>query len=217
VLARDGNGIAPVRNAIWLGSAHLGQYEPEEMELWNCGIVAAMLTDAQSLKYVELSEESRVRTTLETSAEIFRGSQAYRGADYLAVEEPLEIQLAYGPVGARRVKSISVTMRTPAHDFELAAGFLMTEGVVSDSTDITEIRYVAGSANPGEAERDRGVRMDAAVLRYKPERNIVQVKLAPDVSVSMANLARNFYTTSSCGICGKASLLALRTVCPCAL
>ena len=56
--------------------------------------------------------------------------------------------------------------------------------------------------------------MDAAVLPYQPERNIVQVKLAPDVSVSMANLERNFYTTSSCGICGKASLLALRTVCP---
>jgi FdhD protein len=62
-----------------------------------------MLNDAESLKYVELSEESGVRTTVETSAEIFRGSQAYRGADFLAVEEPLEIQLAYGPVGSRWV------------------------------------------------------------------------------------------------------------------
>jgi FdhD protein len=173
-----------------------------------------MLTDAESLKHAEPSEESGVRTTVETSAEIFRGSQGYRGADFLAVEEPLEIQLAYGPLGARLVKSISVTMRTPGHDFELAAGFLMSEGVVSDSDDITEITYLAGSSNPGEAARDGGGWMDAAVLPYQPDRNIVQVKLAPDVSVSMANLERNFYTTSSCGICGKASLLALRTVCP---
>src|SRR5580704_4398482 len=177
-------------------------------------IVAAMLTEPKSLKYVELFEASGDRTTVETSAAIFRGSQAYRGADLLAVEEPLEIQLAYGPAGARRVKSISVTMRTPGHDFELAAGFLMSEGVVSDSDDITEISYRAGSSNPGEGAREGGVRMDAVVLPYQPERNIVQVKLAPDVSVSMANLERNFYTTSSCGICGKASLLALRTVCP---
>jgi FdhD protein len=176
--------------------------------------VAAMQTESKSLKYVELSETPGGRTTVETSAEIFRGSQAYRGADLLAVEEPLEIQLACGPAGARRVKSISVTMRTPGHDFELAAGFLMSEGVVSDSDHITEISYLAGGSNPGEAAREGGVRTDAAVLPYQPERNIVQVKLAPDVSVSMANLERNFYTTSSCGICGKASLLALRTVCP---
>jgi FdhD protein len=177
-------------------------------------IVAAMLTEPKSLKYVELFEASGDRTTVETSAAIFRGSQAYRGADLLAVEEPMEIQLAYGPAGARRVKSISVTMRTPGHDFELAAGFLMSEGVVSDSDDITEISYRAGSSKPGEAAREGGGRMDALVLPYQPERNIVQVKLAPDVSVNMANLERNFYTTSSCGICGKASLLALRTVCP---
>ena len=173
-----------------------------------------MLTESHTLKYVEVSEASGDRTTVETSAEIFRGSRACRGADFIAVEEPLEIQLAYGPAGTRQVKSISVTMRTPGHDFELAAGFLMSEGVVSDSGDITEISYLAGSSNPGEAARDEGARMDAAVLPYQPERNIVQVKLAPDVSVSMANLERNFYTTSSCGICGKASLLALRTVCP---
>lgn len=51
-------------------------------------------------------------------------------------EEPLELQLAYGAVGSRQVKSISVTARTPGHDFELAAGFLLTEGIVSDSADI---------------------------------------------------------------------------------
>jgi FdhD protein len=151
---------------------------------------------------------------VETSAEIFTGSQAYPGADLLAVEEPLELRLAYGPANARQVKSISVTMRTPGHDFELAAGFLMTEGVVNDPADITEIRYVAGSATPVEALHDIVPPVGTAVLPYQPALNTVQVSLAPSVSLSMANLERNFYTTSSCGICGKASLLALRTVCP---
>jgi FdhD protein len=87
---------------------------------------------------LEPSEALDGRTTVETSAEIFAGSQAYPGADLLAVEEPLELQLAYGPANARRVKSISVTMRTSGHDFELAAGFLMTEGVVNDPADIIQ-------------------------------------------------------------------------------
>jgi FdhD protein len=171
-----------------------------------------MLTNTDLLKSVEPSRGSSDRTTVETSVEVFTGAQAYCATDLVAVEEPLEIQLAYGAANARRVKSISVTMRTPGHDFELAAGFLMTEGVVSDPADITEISFVAGSSV--ETARDGGPQMNTAVLPYQPERNIVQVKLDSNVSVSMANLERNFYTTSSCGICGKASLLALRTVCP---
>jgi FdhD protein len=71
------------------------------------------------------------------------------------VEEPLGIQLGYGTADARHIKSISVTMRTPGHDFELAAGFLMTEGVVRDSADIGEIFYVVvGQASPN---RYRGI------------------------------------------------------------
>ena len=173
-----------------------------------------MLTDTELLKYVQPSGASGDRTIVETSAEIFTGVQAYPGTDLLAVEEPLELQLTYGPANARRVKSISVTMRTPGHDFELAVGFLMTEGVVSDSADITQIRYVAGCSNAVTTAHDERSEVDTAVLPYQPERNIIQVTLAPNVTVSMANLERNFYTTSSCGICGKASLLALRTVCP---
>jgi FdhD protein len=85
----------------------------------------------------------------------------------------------------------------------------LTEGIVSDSAEISKIRYVAGPSNQA-----REASTDGLVLPYQPERNVVRVELAPDVAVSMANLERNFYTTSSCGICGKASLLALRTVCP---
>jgi FdhD protein len=151
------------------------------------------------------------RTTLEAPVSRFIGDQEHATTDFLAVEEPLEIQLAHGPSGSRFVKSISVTMRTPGHDFELVAGFLLTEGIVSDSADITRIGYVAGSSDEGQptpATRDK------VILPYQPERNIVRVEVAPDVAVSVANLERNFYTTSSCGICGKASLLALRSVCP---
>ncbi len=151
------------------------------------------------------------RTTLETSVNRFIGDQAHATTDLLAVEEPLELQLAHGPSGSRTVKSISVTMRTPGHDFELVAGFLLTEGIVSDAGHLSKISYVAGPSNelqPVPAIRER------LMLPYQPERNIVRVELAPEVKVSIANLERNFYTTSSCGICGKASLLALRSVCP---
>ncbi len=126
--------------------------------------------------------------------------------DLLAVEEPLELKLAFGPEDARATRSISVTMRTPGHDFELVAGFLLTEGIVFDPADIAAISYLRGPAAPPTQPDE--------VLRYQPERNVVLVELAPGVAVSLTNLERNFYTTSSCGICGKASLLALRTVCP---
>lgn len=127
----------------------------------------------------------------------------------LAVEEPLEIQLGYGASGNRAVKPISVTMRTPGDDFELAAGFLMTEGVVRDFSDIERIAYVEFDNIEGRAQ---GTGQSLAANRLR--KNSVRVDLAADVPVSMANLERNFYTTSSCGICGKASLLALRSVCP---
>ncbi len=155
-----------------------------------------------------VAPESRGRNTAETLVTRFKGEEARPASDTLAVEEPLEIQLRFGPADGRRDKSISVTMRTPGNDFELVAGFLMTEGIVSDAADISEITYVAGRTGSSDASPDR------VILPYQPERNVVLVELIPGVQVSMANLERNFYTTSSCGICGKASLLALRTVCP---
>jgi len=130
-----------------------------------------------------------------------RGSCATK-ADLLAVEEPLEIRLAYGPAGARKSKPISVTMRTPGSDAELAAGFLMTEGVIHNRADIDSIE--AGPLSSAAAEK----------LHCHSSGNIVTVELAPSVQVSLDSLQRNFYTTSSCGVCGKSSLRALRTICP---
>ena len=148
------------------------------------------------------------RSLVETAITQVVGSVGREERDLLAAEEPLEIQLGYGPVDDRKVKSISVTMRTPGDDFELAAGFLMTEGVVRDPNDIERIWYSTPYGGSGGE-----VREDAA-LAYQPLNNMVRVELAPNVEVSLANLQRNFYTTSSCGVCGKASLLALQTACP---
>jgi FdhD protein len=147
--------------------------------------------------------------TLRTSIEKVAGRTSQQALDSLAIEEPLEIQLTYGSANSRQTRSISVTMRTPGNDFELAAGFLFTEGVIQDANDIEQITY-AGDAFSGEAPSP--LAMDA--LKLGTKQNIVRVDLAAEVEVNLGSLQRNFYTTSSCGICGKASLLALRTVCP---
>lgn len=127
----------------------------------------------------------------------------------LAIEEPLEIRIAYGADGARKTKSISVTMRTPDNDTELAAGFLFTEGVIRDAGDICSVR-----TSDSKIENDGSGTAGPAALAGREAPNVVTVELEPHVEVSVANLERNFYTTSSCGVCGKASLLALRAVCP---
>jgi len=107
--------------------------------------------------------------------------------DTLAAEEPLEIRLNGRP--------LTVTMRTPGDDFDLAAGFLVSEGVIARAGDVTAIRYCAGATVDG-------------ANTY----NVVDVRLAETVVVPEGSLERNFYTTSSCGVCGKASLDAVRTV-----
>ncbi|MEK6477678.1 formate dehydrogenase accessory sulfurtransferase FdhD [Catalinimonas sp. 4WD22] len=123
------------------------------------------------------------------------GEVAYQQDDLLAVEEPMEIRLGYGPLRVRKQSSISVTMRTPGHDFELALGFLFSEGIIQNYEEVISIRYCRGE-NQQEAEE-----------------NIVRIELSPDTQVDLQKLQRNFYTTSSCGVCGKASIEALDTLC----
>ena len=125
-------------------------------------------------------------------AEIRPGRERLDKQDLLAVEEPLEIRVAYGPRDRRTVRSLSITMRTPGNDFELAAGFLYTEGILKDRSQIEGIEF-CGPAAPGQ-----------------PTSNIVRVDLTADVELDIGSLERNFYTTSSCGICGKASLDAVQ-------
>lgn len=115
-----------------------------------------------------------------------RDGRQVRRPDTLTVEEPLEIRVGGRP--------LTVTMRTPGHDFDLAAGFLVSEGVVSESDQVAGIRYCAGATADGSNTY-----------------NVIDVALAAGVAAPDASLERNFYTTSSCGLCGKASLEAVRT------
>jgi FdhD protein len=109
--------------------------------------------------------------------------------DPVAVEEPLEIHLQYGQAAARREQSVSVTMRTPGQDAELATGFLYTEGILPGATVILSITRGDGC-------------------------NSIHIALREEVTVDLGRLQRHFYTSSSCGVCGKTSIEALRTICP---
>ncbi len=111
--------------------------------------------------------------------------------DVVATEEPLEIRLGYFVDGEHRERSISVTMRTPGKDLELAAGFLYTEGIVRGPEDIASV----GPCGPPAA--------DGLV-------NVVRVEIARGVPVDLDRLERHFYTSSSCGVCGKSSLEAVK-------
>jgi FdhD protein len=163
------------------------------------------LNDSLSLAPPHASGNSMSQTLVEKVT----GQHSRMVTDQLAVEEPLEIQVCYGPSDSRQTQSISITMRTPGNDFDLAAGFLLSEGVVRDAIDIEQIAY---AKHPVNKSTQFPLVVDAAGPDAK--QNIVRVDLASHVTVSLASLQRNFYTTSSCGICGKASLLSLRTVCP---
>ncbi|MCW3122444.1 MAG: Sulfur carrier protein FdhD [Flavipsychrobacter sp.] len=110
--------------------------------------------------------------------------------DVLAAEEPMEIRLDYRSSGKRIVKSISVTMRTPGHDFDLATGFLYTEGIITSAADIVSVKHASEQND-----------------------NVVQVTLNDTVQPDISRLERNFYTTSSCGVCGKASIEAVFAAC----
>ena len=109
--------------------------------------------------------------------------------DVVAVEEPLEIRIRFADGNGWQTRSVSVTMRTPGDDFELAAGFLFAEGLVSDRRDIQDISYCSGDE--------------------QQEYNLLEVRLTPSASFDAGLLNRNFYMTSSCGVCGKASLEAI--------
>ena len=114
----------------------------------------------------------------------FRGADRHERDDLVTVEEPLEIRLDG--------EALAVVMRTPGHDFELAAGFVFTEGIVAHVPDLGTISYCPQAQPPNL-------------------KNVVDVRLASGVEVDITQVKRNFYASSSCGICGKASIDAIRT------
>ena len=136
---------------------------------------------------------SRDRTDSDQQISIVRvcGKDVVSTQDRVAVEEPLEIRVVFGEPQHRTMRSVSVTMRTPGHDRELAAGFLYTESLLTSPNEIEAIHL-------------RGVTSDG-----DPTGNIVRVDLHPEMAFDLQRVQRHFFTTSSCGVCGKASLEAL--------
>lgn len=116
------------------------------------------------------------------------GGAVRRRVDVLAVEEPLEIRVGGTP--------LAVTMRTPGHDVELAAGFLVSEGIISDGSHLLTAIHCGGPGTGGDGNT------------Y----NVLDLTLADGVRAPTADEARRFYTTSSCGVCGKASIDAIETI-----
>lgn len=114
-----------------------------------------------------------------------RSGEVRRNRDLVAVEEPLEIRISYHVRNVRKERSIAVTMRTPGHDSELAAGFLFTEGLLRDPADVLAIRPCRSG-------------------------NRVRVVLRDSVEVDIGRLKRHFFANSSCGVCGKASIEAVQ-------
>lgn len=120
-----------------------------------------------------------------------RGTRATRERDVVVTEEPMEIRVESGPREARETTPLSVTMRTPGQDFELAAGFLFTEGIVARKRDVLRIEYCTDAGVPQEY-------------------NVVSVVLRTGLDFRPDRLSRHFYMTSSCGVCGKTALEAVR-------
>lgn len=108
--------------------------------------------------------------------------------DRVAVEEPLDISLVYGNANSRIKRTISITMRTPGNDEELALGFLFTEGILKDVEQVSDVKFIP------------------------EEENKIQMILNENTEPFLPNAERNFYTTSSCGVCGKSSIESIKSV-----
>jgi len=123
----------------------------------------------------------------------FDGERGAEAPDLLAVEEPLEIRLGYGPATDRQQRSLAVTMRTPGSDEDLALGFLLTEGIITGPEQVLSLKPCTDGGRGGTG-------------------NVLRAELKPEVEVPWQRLERHFYTSSSCGVCGKASIEAVETI-----
>lgn len=131
-------------------------------------------------------------TSLATNISKISGDSSQARDDLVAVEEPLEIRLGFETPDGRTESSVSITMRTPGNDAELAQGFLFTESIINGSEDVALVKH-CGAPAPDSGNH-----------------NVIRVELEPGIDVDLGRLQRHFYTTSSCGVCGKTSLDALR-------
>ncbi|HEY4195900.1 MAG TPA: formate dehydrogenase accessory sulfurtransferase FdhD [Mucilaginibacter sp.] len=133
------------------------------------------------------------KTTIHLPITKVTNGENTKTTDALAIEEPLEIRLEYGPENERKIQNVSVTMRTPGNDAELALGFLFTEGIIKQQSDTHSIEH-------------------CFIACAEDKQNVIQINLKEGIIPNLHNTERNFYTSSSCGVCGKASINAIRTV-----
>src|SRR5579859_5215575 len=125
--------------------------------------------------------------------------------DPIAIEEPLEIRLRYGPTAKKQEQSISITMRTPGHDEDLALGWLYTEGILpAGIANIAGISNLAGTTTAGTTNLQTTI----------PSPNTITVTLPESIPPDLSRSQRHSFTTSSCGVCGQTSLEAIRTITP---
>lgn len=123
----------------------------------------------------------------QVSVKRVKGEDSNRMLDVVAVEEPLAIRLQYWFKGVQRTENLALTMRTPGHDQELAAGFLYAEGVIRSSREIVQIRRLGGETS-----------------------NELLVEVSSEVDVEMWRMSRSAFVSSSCGVCGKRTLAAIQ-------
>ncbi|MFY8021546.1 MAG: formate dehydrogenase accessory sulfurtransferase FdhD [Bacteroidia bacterium] len=128
------------------------------------------------------------------SIQVIRDQQIEAKDDLLVVEEPLEIRLRYGNKMNRNEMNLAITMRTPGNDFELVRGFLFSEGIISKADDVLNLKYCINT-------------------KQEEENNIIKVELAEWVGLDEKLFKRNFYMSSSCGVCGKSSIESVMENC----
>ena len=121
----------------------------------------------------------------------YSDSNSSSASDQVAIEEPMEIQICSNTESLSAAKSISITMRTPGHDKDLALGFLFSESIIKNNNDVITIDQT------GNTDQDDEIK------------NIIRVTLNSQTNLDMKKLERHFYTTSSCGVCGKTSIEAI--------
>lgn len=144
---------------------------------------------------MKAGSKQKATAVIEASVVTVEGSRIIERSDAVAAEEPMEVRVVVDDNGQPVHHSIAVTMRTPGNDFELTVGFLWTEGILNDRNDILQIGYCQDTSPENE-------------------RNIVNFFLRPGAPFDPSKFSRNVYTTSSCGVCGKASLEMVRIARP---
>lgn len=126
----------------------------------------------------------------------YQENELKESPDLVAVEEPLEIRIGYGSEHARKQMQLAVTMRTPGNDLELATGFLFTEGIIQSFEDIISIQH-------------------CVQVKEEEAGNVVRAELSSELLIDEQQWSRHFYVSSSCGVCGKSSMEAVKSAgCP---